>query len=137
MNEAYSLATTNANESATIGKQQYEKKVRYAVLQKGDRVLVRNLPERNGPGKLRSYWEKDIFVVVRQNEEMPVYVVRKEKGSDKRVLHRNLLLPCSFLPTEEHSGPKHNRKHQQHPKTDVEEDSDADGDQGPVPQNFD
>ena len=129
MNEAYSLATANANKSAIIGKQQYDKKVRFTVLQKGDRVLVRNLSERNGPGKLRSYWEKDIYVVVRQNGAMPVYVVQKEKGSDERVLHRNLLLPCSFLPAEEQSGPKNNRKRRQRPKTKIEEDSDADVDQ--------
>ena len=34
---------------------------------------------------------------------MPVYEVKPESGNGRtRVLHRNLLLPCSFLPVETH-----------------------------------
>ena len=130
MDEAYELASTNASKSTATSKNQYDKKVRHAVLQEGDRVLVRNLSERNGPGKLRSYWEKDIHVVVRQKGDMPVYVVQPEKGNgNERVLHRNLLLPCSFLPMEEQSVPKARPKHrkkQPRPTTETEDDPDSD-----------
>ena len=69
----------------------------------GDRVLVRNMTERGGPGKLCSYWEREIYVVTNKRKEMPVYEVKPESGDGKtRVLHRNLLLPCSFLPVETH-----------------------------------
>ncbi|CAB4040297.1 Hypothetical predicted protein, partial [Paramuricea clavata] len=62
-------------------------------------VVVRNLSERGGPGKLRSHWEDQIHVVVERKGEMPVFVVKPEglATNKKRTLHRNLLLPCDFL----------------------------------------
>ena len=51
MKEAYQIAEQNAKKTAagsiTPG----------GVLQPDDRVLVRNLTERGGPGKLLSHWE--------------------------------------------------------------------------------
>lgn len=53
------------------------------------------------PGKLRPYWEQEIYVVTQKRKDMPVYEVKPESGNGRtRVLHRNLLLPCSFLPVE-------------------------------------
>ena len=77
MREAYALATKNSK-SATDGKKQYDRKVRFSILKPGDRVLVRNLSERGGPGKLRSFWEQQIHIVVKQNGDLPVYEVRPE-----------------------------------------------------------
>ena len=53
--------------------------------------------------KLRSYWENEVHVVVEQRGNIiPVYEVRPESGAKKsRVLHRNLLLPCTYLPVDE------------------------------------
>ncbi|KAK3733403.1 hypothetical protein QZH41_002708 [Actinostola sp. cb2023] len=103
MEEAYAKASKAANQSAVKGKKQHDKRLRSSVLQPGDRVLVRNLTPRGGPGKLRAYWEDEIHVVVsRKRPDSPVYVLRPESGRGRdRTLHRNLLLPCSYLPVEQ------------------------------------
>ena len=78
MKEAYSLALRNTSKSATDGKQQYDGKVRFSKLQPGDRVLVRNLSERGGLGKLQSYWEQEIYVEIEQRGDLPIYKVNPE-----------------------------------------------------------
>ena len=101
MTEAYELASTHSRKSAELGKVQYYKRVRHTTLYEGDRVLVRSLSDRVGPGKLRPYWEQEIYVVTQKRKDMPVYEVRPEsRGGRSRVLHRILLLPCSYLPVE-------------------------------------
>ncbi|KAK3735627.1 hypothetical protein QZH41_019894, partial [Actinostola sp. cb2023] len=111
MRAAYDLANTQASKSAMIGKQQYDKKVRHTALQEGDRVLVRNLSERGGTGKLRSYWEDFIHIIKSQRGDLPVYEVIREDGKGRtRVLHRNLLLPCSYLPVGDESVQRTNNK---------------------------
>ena len=56
MTEAYQIAQQNAKKTTERGWEYYNKRVSGGVLQPGDRVLVRNLTERGGPGKLRSHW---------------------------------------------------------------------------------
>lgn len=89
--------------ASSKAKERYDKRLKSAVLKVGDRVLVRNLSERGGPGKLRSHWERNIHVVRRRiSDDAPVYEVEAEDGSGrKRVLHRNLLFQCEYLPLDE------------------------------------
>ena len=102
MQEAYTKASAVANRNVERVKKHYDKKTRSSTLQPGDRVLVRNLTPRGGPGKLRSFWEEEVHVVVsRKDPESPVYQVRSESKAGKpRILHRNLLLPCDYLSCE-------------------------------------
>ena len=114
MKESHDLASAHATKSALLGKQQYDKKVKHdTTLFEGDRVLVRNMTERGGPGKLRPYWEQEIYVVTQKRKDMPVYEVKREPGIEKsRVLHPNMhmLLPCSYLSAETQFTPSKNRQ---------------------------
>ena len=57
MEEAYALASERVGQKANESKRHYDIKVCCPILSPGDRVLVRNLGEKGGPGKLRAYWE--------------------------------------------------------------------------------
>ena len=94
MREAYALAARQSDEAANKSKNQYDKRAKAAVLQEGDRVLVKNVKERGGPGKLRSFWEQTVYRVKERKPDSPVYVVMPEKGGKTRTLHRNMLLQC-------------------------------------------
>ncbi|KAI4896469.1 hypothetical protein NFI96_008001 [Prochilodus magdalenae] len=102
MEEAYTIARKNIQKASEKGKRCYDSKVRSSVLQPGDRVLVKNLSPRGGPGKLRNCWEDGIHTVVkRMGSDLPIYEVRPEQGKGRfRILHRNLLMPCDHLPLE-------------------------------------
>ena len=99
MRSAYDIVIKNSKSAAERNKKQYDKKIRSSTLEVGDRVLVRNLSERGGPGKLRAYWEDKIHIVVRRlSPDSPVYEVKPEKSDGRsRTLHRTLLLPCDYL----------------------------------------
>lgn len=102
MKDAYKLASITVHKEQSRAKQGYDKKMYGTDLQPGSRVLVRKCRERGGPGKLRSFWVDRIHVLTEQKYEGgPVYVVKPEYGPEEgRTLHRNLLLPCNFLPVE-------------------------------------
>ena len=89
----------NSKSAAERNKKQYDKKIRSSTLEVGDRVLVRNLSERVGPGKLKAYWEDKIHIVIhRLSPDSPVYEVKPEKSDGRsRAINRTLLLPCDYL----------------------------------------
>lgn len=102
MQEAYQIAARNVDKGAARGKANYDNKVLGRDLQPGDRVLIRNLTPRGGTGKILSYWEDQVFrVKERKSDDSPVYQISPENGVGRdRVVHRNLLLPCDYLPLE-------------------------------------
>ncbi|KAI5102914.1 hypothetical protein C0J45_6495, partial [Silurus meridionalis] len=94
MQEATPTASKTANREAQRGKQYYDKRVHGVELWPGHRVLLRNLSERGGPGKLRSHWEDCVYTVIsRKSPDSPVYEIKPEKGGPSKIVHRNLLLP--------------------------------------------
>ena len=100
---AYEFAQRKSRKAAEKGKRNFDKKgILSTRLIEGDRVLVRNLLEKWGPGKLRSHWEQQVYVVTRRlREGSPVNEVRRENGKGRiRVLHRNLLMQGDYLPFE-------------------------------------
>ena len=97
MQEVFKVAKEKNVKSQAYNKGKYDGKVREVGIEEGDRVLVKNLRERGGTGKLRSAWEHQIFEVVRQQGDLPVYHVRNlDKARDVRVLHRNHLMKCEL-----------------------------------------
>ena len=102
MQSAYDLARKRTAQRQSKSKAYYDRRLNFTELREGDRVLVRNLTPRGGPGKLRSHWEDQVYVVVCRKGTGPVYEVRREDHVGKsRLLHRNLLFPCDFLEPEQ------------------------------------
>ncbi|KAI3374661.1 hypothetical protein L3Q82_021231 [Scortum barcoo] len=74
-------------------------------LEPRDRVLIRNVRIR-GNHKISDKWESAVHVVVSRAGTLPVYTVKPEnKDGPSRTLHRDLLLPCRYLPQEEINEP--------------------------------
>ncbi|KAL7872249.1 hypothetical protein SRHO_G00072320 [Serrasalmus rhombeus] len=99
LRESYKLAIEHSDKVAQRNKLRYDSRVRESVLETGDRVLVRNIGLR-GKHKLADRWSQTIYRVVKRVGDNPVYVVTPlNAGGPERTLHRDLLLPCGFLPT--------------------------------------
>ena len=83
-------------------KQKYDRKAKSVEIVPGDKVLVKNVRDRGGTGKLRSYWEQNIYEVVSKYQDIPVYKI-KQVGDNRartRTIHRNLLKLFNELPLE-------------------------------------
>ena len=96
MEEAYRIAREKTKQRRKEDRERWSRKQMLDDLQPGCRVLVRNYKEKGGPGKLRSFWEEDVYVIVRVHTDLKVvYDVRKEGGKKNkiRVVHRNMILP--------------------------------------------
>ena len=116
---AYRLASDRSDAARAKNKNLYDRKVKENKLEVGDRVLVRNVGLKN-KHKLSDKWGSTPYIVVEHpNPEIPVFKVRPEKGPGReRVLHRNLLLPCNFLPASR-SEPGPRPKPKRAPRNDV------------------
>lgn len=101
LEESYRVAIENSSKIAQRNKLRFDKRVIDSALEPGDRVLVRSVRLR-GKHKLADKWESDIYIVVKRADNLSVYTVRPEgQEGPLRTLHRDLLLPCGFLPVAE------------------------------------
>ena len=67
----------------------------------GDWVLYKNWA-KGGTGKLRTFWEDSVYVVVEKDENNPVYTIKPEKGRGKlKRVHRNDIMRCNELLSKE------------------------------------
>ena len=73
MENAYEIARKRSSTAGNRNKHRYDLKLRSIDLQPNDRVLIRNLRERGGPGKLRSFWENEIHVVIRRKDPLSTF----------------------------------------------------------------
>ena len=93
MKEVYSKIRQNNKILQRNSKSNYDKKIFGSTLTPGERVLLKNLSERGGTGKLKSYWENGIYEVVSYHLELPIYQIKPKNGGNKiRTVHRNLLM---------------------------------------------
>ncbi|KAL6475063.1 hypothetical protein MHYP_G00161030 [Metynnis hypsauchen] len=98
LDENFKLAKQGADKVAKANKTRFDWQVTASKLEVGGRVLVRAFRLRS-KHKLADKWEPDSHVVVKQAENFPVHTVKSEaKDGPLRTLHRDLLLPCNFLP---------------------------------------
>ncbi|XP_071116150.1 uncharacterized protein [Haliotis cracherodii] len=106
LKRAYDLAAEMATKAQERQKTKYDQKERAAVLETGDRVLVK-IVAYDGRHKLADRWENDVYAVLdKPNPSVPVYIVGKESGEGKRrTLHRNLLLPIGTISNQAPSVP--------------------------------
>ena len=98
MKTAFQLAYQHAQTAGSANKRRYDAKVNTVSIVKGDHVLVRKLSERGGTGKLRSWWEQKIYVVVDVHDLVPVFTVRPIDGRKTKTVHRNMIMRVNDLP---------------------------------------
>ena len=97
LKQAYKLASAANQKAQQRQKQNYDLKARSAILQPGDRVLVK-ITSFDGKHKLADKWESQPYIVVEQpNVTIPVYTVKEEDSDRTKTIHRNLLLPIGHL----------------------------------------
>ena len=104
LKQAYEQAISAAWQSQSNQRNHYDKRVRGAVLEVGDRVQNVGI---KGTHKLTDRWSEEVFVVVAQpsmdipSMVIPVFEVKPETGTWRfRTHHRNLLLPIPNLPLD-------------------------------------
>ena len=122
MTEAFKIASENTKNRRHGDKKFKDKRATLAPLKIDGRVLVRNLSERGGPGKLRSFWEHKIYIIKeRKDDDGLVYAIVEENNPRGKlgILHRNNLLACDEFPvfgnfTERDRPNKNHNKHQRY-----------------------
>ena len=101
MEDAQRLANQKMEKTAEYNKRTYDKKAKAVELVVGDQVLMKNVRERDGTQKMKSFWEETLFKVIAKRENIPVYRIQSVKNSaDIRQIHRNLLMKCNELPID-------------------------------------
>ena len=106
MEQAFNIVKEHTKKKTGENEKQYNKKIRGVEIVEGDRVLLRNDGQKGGTGKLKNYWENEVYVVVKKHDDLPIYTVKSVNGKKKsKVIHRNRLMPCNNLLVEKETTP--------------------------------
>lgn len=93
LQQAYQLAAETSLKVHQRNKRLYDQRVKPQTLERGDRVLIRNLA-CTGKHKLQNRWNSLPYVVIEKFKDLPVYKLEPERGMGGiRTLHRDHLLP--------------------------------------------
>lgn len=91
---AYKLASEAAKRAANKQANNYNRKARGPCIQPGDVVLLKNVGLK-GKHKIADKWQHEPFTVVEKpNPDIPVFKIKR--GSEVKVVHRNLILPVTL-----------------------------------------
>ena len=99
MKEAYQVVYSEMEKAGLYNKKKHDEKNRGVEIQIGDHVLVQNVG-KDKAGKIKSYWEQKIWLVVDKKDNVPVYTLRLLNGSKTKKIHRNLLMKVNNLPLD-------------------------------------
>lgn len=97
LSEAARIARQNSRTEQARQAKNYNRKAKGSPLTVGDRVLLANRGEK-GKRKIADKWESTVYEVASVKHGINVYRIRDPVTSKEKVVHRNLLLPVSFLP---------------------------------------
>lgn len=102
--EAARIAREHSRSEQARQAENYNRRVKGSPLEVGDQVLLANRGER-GKRKVADKWESKVYEVISVKPGINVYSIRDRDTQKVKVVHRNLLLPVSFLPAGEVSMP--------------------------------
>ncbi|KAJ8375571.1 hypothetical protein SKAU_G00061510 [Synaphobranchus kaupii] len=96
LNEAALIAQRHSLREQVRHSKLYDGKVKGSPLVIGDRVLLANRGER-GKRKVADKWDLTPYEVMSVRSTINVYRIKDVQTAKEKVVHRNLLLPVSFL----------------------------------------
>lgn len=95
--EAARIAQKHSRSEQARQAETYNHRAKGLPLAVGDQVLLANRGEK-GKRKVADRWDSKVYEVLSVKPEINVYSIRDSETKKVKVVHRNLLLPVSFLP---------------------------------------
>lgn len=97
LKHAVTIASETAGKQLKRHTDLYNRKLKGAPVDVGDRVLLANKGER-GKRKLSDRWESSLYIVIGKNSETNTFKIENSSTGQVKTVHRNLIMPVNFLP---------------------------------------